>query len=342
MKLLFIIFSIAIVISVNAQEFTLQNQYGKMIKKYPFIVPYQPSDSGLVVYRDVVYKIVTEGTRAPRNLCFDSFSLPTDNNSKKPLLVFVHGGGWASGSKEMDHPMAIEMARKGFVCVCIDYRKSGEALYPAAVEDVYAAVGNIKKYYSDLLNLDGRVCVIGSSAGGQLASLVGCNDNYWSVTDDIVCGSVKRGEVSDVRIDRVIDIDGVLAFIHRDSSEGQDRPGKPSAATQWFGKSLAEDKTKGLEASALNHVNANSADYVFIVGTQKRFTAGINEMGDSLRHYHHWAKTYRIFRPEDVDGKSETEIEELPESTTPHCFWLFSPWAEKVVEAMSEALADWL
>lgn len=313
-------------LSAFAQDFTLENQYKKMIRKYPFIKPYLPSDSGLYVEKDIPY---FKSRNSEKTLCFDYISL-TDRTVPRPLVIFVHGGGWASGSKEMDHAMAIALARKGFSCVCIDYLKSGISKYPEAVIDVSVAVRMAKKY-PEQFGCNGQICFVGSSAGGQLASLVGANDNY-------LFDTTQNDTLPVVRVDRVIDIDGVLAFIHPDSSEGQDKLGKISAATQWLGTSVKDDPELWNEASPLYHVNDQSADYTFIVGTQKRFTAGINEMCDSLRIHGHSAKIVRIF----ADGKERNPNEIVSESETPHCFWLFSPWAEYVVDAMFDALSDWI
>lgn len=312
------------VLSLYSQEFTLQNQYNKMIGKYPFIAPYEVSDSGLMICRNVPYKIVAVDGATNKNhtLCFDAFiPLPDKMDERYPLVVFIHGGGWASGSKEMDHQMAIALAQSGLSCVCVDYRKSGEALYPAAINDVCKALEVIVGRYAEMLRFNGKICLVGSSAGGQMASLIGCND--------LTINGKKTPH-----IDRVIDIDGVLAFIHKDSSEGQDKPGKISAATRWFGQPLSVDSTLWHEASAVNHVSKKSADFVFIVGTQKRFTAGIKEMSQKLKDKGHSAETIQIFR------NDATRTASVSENETPHCFWLFSPWAEKVVEAMTVVLKD--
>ena len=78
-------------LSAFAQDFTLENQYKKMIRKYPFIKPYLPSDSGLYVEKDIPY---FKSRNSEKTLCFDYISL-TDRTVPRPLVIFVHGGGWA-------------------------------------------------------------------------------------------------------------------------------------------------------------------------------------------------------------------------------------------------------
>lgn len=316
--------------SLFGQVFTLDNQYNKMKGKYPFIEKYLPSDSGLVKLFDCRYEQCSEFMDdESAYLTFDYFSKqePYDSTNYSPCIVFIHGGGWSSGTKEMDHPMAIAMALRGFNCICVDYRKSGIAKYPAAITDVCMALRAVR---GTVLPHCSRICLVGSSAGGQMAALIGCNDN--PILSD---SSLKN---SNVHVDRVIDIDGVLAFIHPDSAEGRDKPNRPSAATQWFGVPMQADSALWNDASPLYHVNSQSADYTFIVGTQKRFTAGINEMCIALQREGHNAQVVRIFAD---NCQYDTNID-VPETETPHCFWLFSPWAQKVVDAMYVALADWV
>ena len=101
----------------------------------------------------------------------------------RPLLIYIHGGGWSGGHTRQagaiaDFPALLAgIARRGFVVASIEYRLSGEAPFPAALEDVRAAIGflrtNVGRYRIDPT----RVGVWGGSAGGQLAELaaLGCN-----------------------------------------------------------------------------------------------------------------------------------------------------------------------
>jgi acetyl esterase/lipase len=85
--------------------------------------------------------------------------------------LLIHGGGWRIGSKE-GSALAVNLASKGFVAASANYRLSGEAPFPAAIEDVKCAVrylrANAAKYGID----PKRIGVVGSSAGGHLALLV--------------------------------------------------------------------------------------------------------------------------------------------------------------------------
>ncbi|MHC4915220.1 MAG: alpha/beta hydrolase fold domain-containing protein [Planctomycetota bacterium] len=90
----------------------------------------------------------------------------------RPGLVVVHGGGWSGGNKGRFQPCAIQYAQLGFVCINVNYRLSGTAPFPAAVEDVKCAVrwfrANAAKYRVDPERIGG----IGNSAGAHLVSML--------------------------------------------------------------------------------------------------------------------------------------------------------------------------
>lgn len=95
-----------------------------------------------------------------------------------PLVINIHGGGFMIGDKDMlDAPIAKALLAKGIAVASIDYRLSGEAQFPAAIEDAKAAVrflrANAGRYRLD----PERFLAFGQSAGGNLASLVGTTGN---------------------------------------------------------------------------------------------------------------------------------------------------------------------
>lgn len=95
--------------------------------------------------------------------------LPKQTNP--PLIVYVHGGAWRAGSKS-DVPIA-PLLEHGFAIASVDYRLSTEAPFPAQVHDIKAAIRFLRAK-ADLFHINAqRIAIIGSSAGGHLAALVG-------------------------------------------------------------------------------------------------------------------------------------------------------------------------
>ena len=96
---------------------------------------------------------------------------PLGSSRPLPLLVYLHGGGWVTGTIETTDTICAALAAKAGVCVAsIDYRLAPEAPYPAALDDAEAGLHWLLEH-ADVLALDAQsVSVAGDSAGGNLAA----------------------------------------------------------------------------------------------------------------------------------------------------------------------------
>ena len=93
-----------------------------------------------------------------------------------PVIVHVHGGGWRRGSRRDPLPALGQdfyesLAARGFAVAAADYRLSGEARFPAPLEDVRAAFGWVRDHAAEHGLDAGRVFGWGDSAGGHLVLL---------------------------------------------------------------------------------------------------------------------------------------------------------------------------
>lgn len=109
------------------------------------------SPGGVALHADVY---VPEGTTAP-----------------PPVIVWIHGGGWRSGSRELAPDLNRFFAERGFAMVAIDYRLSRVALFPAQIEDVRTAIRWLRSIASGYGVDSSRIGLWGASAGGHLAAL---------------------------------------------------------------------------------------------------------------------------------------------------------------------------
>ncbi len=110
-----------------------------------------------------------------RAQCLDIY-LPEEGNGPFPVLVYIHGGGFALGDKRDDHMNAyLEGILRGMAVVAVEYRLSGEAVFPAAVLDCREAVRFLKVHAQEYRLDAERIVAIGGSAGGNLAAMLGMN-----------------------------------------------------------------------------------------------------------------------------------------------------------------------
>lgn len=135
---------------------------------------------------------ITYGKINERELLLDVY-LPAETVSPL-LLVWVHGGAWRGGTK--DRVMILEFINDGYAIASLDFRLSGEAMFPAQVHDIKAAIrflrAKAESYGYDAEN----IALLGASSGGHLVSLVGVTNGNKELEGDI--GDFV-GESSDVQ-----------------------------------------------------------------------------------------------------------------------------------------------
>lgn len=130
---------------------------------------------GTVIYGNIPYN----NDDLPKHLL--DIYLPANAKGKLPLVIFVHGGGWLVNDKYADigymRNTVSEIVSNGFALASIDYRFATQAVFPAQIQDCNRAVSflidNAEKYGFD----KNRVAVMGFSAGGHLASMMGLSKN---------------------------------------------------------------------------------------------------------------------------------------------------------------------
>ncbi len=302
--LLFIFNSTAIAQSNIKRDtsFTLSSAYVKAVKEFPEtrMVSKSPS-GGIKINRNLVYFKSGE-----IELHLDLF-LPAGSKDKKyPVAVIIHGGGWRSGNKEMEEQSSLYMAEMGIAAAAVEYTLSGEMLYPASVHNIKSAIRWIKEVGKEFQLDSNNIFLMGGSAGGHLALLAAVtagNDFFDTVDGKRLHGTNVKG---------VINIDGVPDLTTPEESGKDTIPSKPSAVKQWLGVKYADNPELWRIASPVNHVGRSSPPVLFINSSIPRFRAGRERVISEL-HLHN------IF----------SEVIEIPSS--PHTFWLFNPWFEKVM-----------
>jgi acetyl esterase/lipase len=138
---------------------------------YPF---YSWSDSAVQCIRNIEYRQV-DGL----NLKLDIRRARTTANFA-PVLFHIHGGAWTFGygsKKEQGIPLMVEMAKRGWICVSIDYRLSPKATMPEHIIDCKHALAWVKEHIHEYGGNPGYIVTTGGSAGGHLCSLLSLSAN---------------------------------------------------------------------------------------------------------------------------------------------------------------------
>jgi len=280
-------------------SYTVNSSYKKYKKHFPNIeIPKPQCYENVNEIYDEIYKEIDE-----RKLHLDAF-VNTDS-LLKPAVVMVHGGGWKSGDKSHMKPMAQFIASKGYACFALEYRLSDEAQYPEGVYDIKEAIQYIKSNATRFKIDTTKVAILGTSSGAQMATLVGAtnnNSNFEAKTDYSTSTSVQA----------IVNLDGVIAFVHPKSSEGK-------MAAWWLGGTSKEKPETWKQASALTHIDENTPPTLFISSQYERFQAGREEMIEIMNKHNIYS-----------------QIENFPES--PHTFWLFNPWYKDTVNYITTFL----
>lgn len=307
----FLLLTLSIASAANAQHnewrtgirdtsYSSKGDFKNNVKNYPFIkLVLQKVFTNVSEKRDLVYASIGK-----RDLHIDAF-LPKVASKTKAILI-VHGGGWRSGDKSQHIPLAQHLASKGVASFTIEYRLSTEAFYPSAVFDVKAAVRWVKAN-SKRLNVDtNNISILGFSAGGQLASLVGITPKIKKLEGTL--GNEKYSS----KVSAVVDIDGTLSFVHPEAWEAKN-PGSTGASAMWIGYPGNERMDLWTEASPFTYASSNTIPFLFLNSSIERMHAGRDDFKKLM----------------DEKGVY-TEIINFKDS--PHSFCLYEPWFDPMVD----------
>ncbi len=196
---------------------------------------------GVEVIKDITYVNYQD-----RELLLDIYRPSNSGDEKLPTILVIRGGGWAKGDKKGFGPMAAALALRGFAAVCIEYRASNEATFPAAVLDTKSAIKWIKSNASTYNFNPTAIGAIGGSSGAHLAVLLGVSSaaNSLNPTENNV----------DFKIQAVV---GLATPTLNEGSEGE-------VVIKWIGKPYATNEELWKSASPVFYIDKDSPPMLLI------------------------------------------------------------------------------
>ncbi|WP_302117998.1 alpha/beta hydrolase [Allorhodopirellula heiligendammensis] len=185
-----------------------------------------------------------------------------DASEMLPLLLWIHGGGWQGGSKDGCPPLRAGYPQQGYAVASIGYRLTGQAPFPAQIEDCKAAIRWLRAH-ADEYHLDpDRVGVWGSSAGGHLAALIGTSGGFEAF-------DVGENLDQSSGVQAVCDFYGPTdfnVFVTTPRYEGHAAAGSPES--KLIGGLVLENPEKVRRVNPITYVDENDPPFLIVHGRQ--------------------------------------------------------------------------
>ncbi len=187
-----------------------------------------------------------------------------------PLIIYVHGGGFRGGDKNVAAKRGIteQLLSRGYAVASLNYRLSGEAKFPAAIQDVKTAVRWLRAHAQEYKLDPGRFGAWGDSAGANLVSLLGtsCGDSELEGAD-----LGNPGQSSCVQA--VVDFYGPIDFLQMDTQfTGTDCPVNHnranSAESQYVGGPIQQNRALVNQANPITYISSDDPPFFIQHGTK--------------------------------------------------------------------------
>jgi acetyl esterase/lipase len=218
--------------------------------------PIDPSDA--TVLRDLVYKRV-----GAAELKLDLY-LPKDVSGQPRLILCIHGGGWINGNKR--NCPGVMMVKDGFAVASVQYRLTGEAPFPAQIEDCKAAVRWLRAHAVEYHYDADRIGVWGHSAGGNLAALLGTSGGVTTLE-----GGGENLQYSS-RVQAVCEISGPADLVHLYHdilASSPDQAARVQSVTDaLLGGPMEQKKAVAIAASPITYVTKDDPPFLILHGAE--------------------------------------------------------------------------
>lgn len=232
--------------------------------------------TGVVVRPDIEYA-------SPQGVpLFLDLYLPADAPARA-ACVYLHGGGWLRGSrKDRAVERLVPLARSGIAVAAVQYRLSGQAIFPAQLDDGRAAVRWLRRQGGELDIASQDVAVWGASAGGHLAALLG------------LCPDPEDAVLGDSSVQAVVAWFPTTDLLARDTDEPEGPPPpwlvgplpSPSFEARLLGLARTrDDPARARAASPVTHAHTHAPPFLLMHGDRDGVipSSHSRKMADGLR-----------------------------------------------------------
>lgn len=201
--------------------------------------------------------------------------LPDRTGTAVPLVILIHGGAFMSGDKTDEAELARSLQDRGLAVASVNYRLSGEARFPAGVQDVKAAVRWLRAHAAAHGIHPDRFAAWGSSAGGYLAVMLGVTGGQRTTLDDASLGNA--GVSSAVQL--VVDLYGPADLLSMDEhaadpggcaggAQVHDAPDSPESL--WLGAPIQSVPALGGRANPIGYLDTARRLPAFVIAHGNR------------------------------------------------------------------------
>ncbi len=223
------------------------------------------SGCSVIKYEDVSYLNVDMAQGSPPPT-LNIFTSKKAENANAPVLVFVHGGNWNSGKKELYNFYGRNFARKGVTTVIVGYTLSPAANYDDMASQTAKAIewtqANISNYNGD----PSRLFLTGHSAGGHLLALATMNPKY----------GIDAGSISGIILNDAAGLD-MHHYLQQNKPTEKD-----NYLTTW-----TNDPETWKKASPINYLNKDAPPFMIYLGekTYQSITTANTRFLKALKTY---------------------------------------------------------
>ncbi|HDZ9241075.1 TPA: alpha/beta hydrolase [Vibrio cholerae] len=214
------------------------------------------ANDNYMVTKDITFKTV-DG----RVLKLDLYKPKAERTQPYPLLIWVHGGAWKRGSKDdipTKNPLLLSsVLQQGYALAAVDYRLSGEATFPAPVQDINDAVNFLHDNSLQFHIKADKVVMMGRSAGGHLAGLMGTTNTH---------GNLTFYAKPKYQVKAVVSFFGPTDLLAL-ANKGGKETSKQSSVSRFLGDTPSAIPHIAKQASSTSYVNERTPPFIQLHGT---------------------------------------------------------------------------